>query len=51
MEKQLVVLRFPKVLLERMDAYKEQKWFGTRIQPIFHLLQITLEQSDHREGK
>ncbi|WP_198508056.1 hypothetical protein [Bacillus sp. FJAT-42315] len=51
MEKQSVVLRFPKVLLERVDAYKEQKGFGTRTQTIFHLLQVALEQSDNREGK
>ncbi|WP_173799915.1 hypothetical protein [Domibacillus mangrovi] len=49
MEKQSVVLRFPKTLLNRVDTYKEQKGFGTRTQAIFHLLQIMLEQSDNRD--
>ena len=51
MEKQSVVLRFPKVLLDRVDAYKKEKGFGTRTQTIFHLLQIALEQSDNRDSK
>ncbi|HHY74486.1 MAG TPA: hypothetical protein GX497_14925 [Bacillus bacterium] len=51
MKKQSVVLRFPKILLDRVDTYKEQKGFGTRTQAIFHLLQIALEQSDNRDGK
>ncbi|MFD3446199.1 hypothetical protein ACFDTO_16515 [Microbacteriaceae bacterium 4G12] len=42
MEKQTVVLRFPKILLERVDAYKEQKGFGTDTQAIFHLLQVAV---------
>ena len=42
MEKQSVVLRFPKILLDRVDAYKKKKGFGTRTQTIFHLLQIDL---------
>jgi len=50
MEKQTVVLRFPKTLLERVDKYKEQKGFGTRTQAIFHLLQVALEQSKHQNG-
>jgi metal-responsive CopG/Arc/MetJ family transcriptional regulator len=51
MEKQSVVLRFPRTLLDRVDTYKEEKGFGTRTQTIFHLLQIALEQSDNRDGK
>ena len=47
MEKQSVVLRFPKRLLERVDEHKEQKGFGTRTQTIFHLLQIALDKSDN----
>lgn len=50
MEKQSVVLRFPKTLLERVDKYKEQKGFGTRTQAIFHLLQVALEQSERQEN-
>lgn len=44
MEKQTVVLRVPKKLLERVDEYKKEKGFGTRTQAIFHLLQVALEQ-------
>lgn len=51
MEKQSVVLRFPKILLEKVDKYKEQKGFGTRTQTIFHLLHVALEQSDNRDSK
>lgn len=51
MEKQSVVIRFPKKLLERVDHYKEKNGFGTRTQTIFHLLQVALEQSDNRDGK
>lgn len=49
MEKQSVVLRFPKALLDRIDRYKEQKGFGTRTQTIFHLIQVALERSDNRD--
>lgn len=51
MEKQSVILRFPKILLDRMDTYKKKKGFGTRTQTIFHLLKIALEQSDNRDSK
>ena len=51
MEKQTVVLRFPKRLLERVDDYKEKNGFGTRTQTIFHLLQTALEQSDNKNSK
>lgn len=37
---------FPKGLLERVDAFKEEKGFGTRTQAIFHLLQVALEKSN-----
>lgn len=48
MEKHSVILRFPKTLLERVDAYKEKKGFGTRTQAIFHLIQTSLEQSENK---
>lgn len=48
MEKQSVVLRFPKKLLERVDHYKEENGFGTRTQTIFHLIQVALEQSEKK---
>ena len=44
MEKQSVVLRVPKVLLERIDRFKEQRGFGTRTQAIFYLVNYALEQ-------
>ncbi|GAA0451527.1 hypothetical protein [Alkalibacillus silvisoli] len=50
MEKQTVVLKFPKTLLNRVDAFKEQKGFGTRTQANFHLLQVALEQSDNQDS-
>lgn len=43
MEKQMVNIRFTKQLLDRIDAYKEAKGFGTRTQAIFYLLQIALD--------
>ena len=43
MEKQVVNVRFTKQLLDRIDAYKEEKGFGTRTQAIFYLLQIALD--------
>ena len=45
MEKQSVVLRFPKTLLNRVDKYKDEKGFGTRTQTIFHLIQVALNKS------
>lgn len=55
MEKQSVVLRVPKVLLERIDKFKEQRGFGTRTQAIFYLVNYALEQlqagdSSHLRG-
>ena len=47
MEKQVVNVRFTKQLLDRIDAYKEAKGFGTRTQAIFYLIQIALD----KEGK
>lgn len=47
----IVSTTLPKILLDRVDAYKKKKGFGTRTQTIFHLLQIALEQSDNRDSK
>jgi len=44
MEKQSVMLRIPRVLLERIDKFKEDKGFGTRTQAIFYLVNYALEQ-------
>lgn len=45
MEKQSVVLRFSKTLLNSMDKYKDEKGLGTRTQAIFHLIQVALDKS------
>lgn len=50
MEKQSVVLRFPKTLLDRVNDYNEKKGFDTRTQTIFHLIQVALEQSENRDS-
>ncbi|MCM3005904.1 hypothetical protein [Priestia koreensis] len=50
MEKQSVVLQFPKTLVDKVDEYKEKKGFGTRTQTIFHLIQVALDQSDNRDS-
>lgn len=44
MEKQSVVLRVPKVLLSRVDKFKEERGFGTRTQAIFYLINYALEE-------
>ncbi len=43
MEKQSVVLRFPKVLLERVDVFMNDRGFGTRTQTIFYLINYALD--------
>ncbi|MEW4286160.1 hypothetical protein [Priestia koreensis] len=48
MEKQSVVLRLPKTLVDKVDEYKENKGFGTRTQTIFHLIQVALDHSTSR---
>ena len=45
---QSVVVRFPKPLLERIDAYKEAKGFGTRTQAIFYLIQTALDAEEKK---
>jgi len=46
MEKISVVLRFPKVLLDRVDQLKEKRGFSTRTQAIFYLLNMALDKED-----
>ncbi|WP_245671989.1 ribbon-helix-helix domain-containing protein [Caryophanon latum] len=46
LEKVSVMLRFPKTLLNRIDAYQKEKGFSTRTQTIFHLLNVALEKSN-----
>ena len=43
MEKQTVVLRIPKVLLRRIDKFKEERGFGTRTQAFFYLVNFALD--------
>lgn len=51
MMSQVLNMRYPKALLQRIDAFKESKGFTTRTQTIIYLIQSALEQSDNREGK
>jgi len=48
MEKQTVNVRFPKQLLDRIDAFKEEKGFGTRTQAIFYLIQAQLDEESKK---
>jgi metal-responsive CopG/Arc/MetJ family transcriptional regulator len=41
---QMLNMRYPKELLERIDKCKEEKGFTTRTQTIMHLIQIGLEK-------
>jgi metal-responsive CopG/Arc/MetJ family transcriptional regulator len=50
MEKQSVVLRVPKVLLSRVDKFKEERGFGTRTQAIFYLINYALEEIQRGEN-
>ena len=43
MKKQMVNMRYPKVLLNKIDAYQEERGFNTRTQTIVHLIQIGLD--------
>ena len=48
MEKQNVNIRFPKQMLDRIDAYKEKQGFSTRTQAIFYLIQTALESESKK---
>lgn len=43
---QMINMRYPKELLDRIDKHKEQKGFTTRTQAIVHLLQVALDKED-----
>lgn len=51
MEKRMVNMRYPVVLLNKIDAYQREKGFTTRTQAIIHLLQVGLERSDSNQRK
>ena len=44
MKSQVLNMRYPVGLIERIDKVKEQKGFNTRTQAIVFLLQYALEQ-------
>lgn len=46
MEKINVLLRMPKSLLYRVDAYQHAHGFTTRTQALMHLLHVALDASE-----
>ncbi|WP_196607424.1 hypothetical protein [Pectinatus frisingensis] len=44
MKSQVLNMRYPVGLIERIDKLKEQKCFNTRTQTIIFLIQFALEQ-------
>ncbi|GEK59443.1 ribbon-helix-helix domain-containing protein [Marinococcus halophilus] len=48
---QIVNMRYPKELLDRIDKFKQDKGFQTRTQAIIYLLQYALEQSEKDKNK
>lgn len=50
MEKRMVNMRYPAVLLKKIDAYQEEKGFTTRTQAIIHLLQVGLERAESHKN-
>lgn len=51
MGKYAIILRIPKTLLQHLNNYKDQKEFSTRIQDIFHLLNVAPEQPEDQNRK
>lgn len=43
MEKKNILLRIPKVLLDRVDQYQQTHGFSTRTQTIMHLIHVGLD--------
>lgn len=50
MEKQNVMLRFPKELLNQVDEYQKGNNITSRSSAIFELLRKALQISDNRKG-
>lgn len=48
MKSQVLNMRYPIGLIERIDKIKEQKGFNTRTQTIIFLLQFALEQIENK---
>lgn len=48
MKSQVLNMRYPLGLIERIDKIKEQKCFNTRTQAIIFLLQYSLEQLEKK---
>lgn len=49
--KQMVNMRYPKVLLNNIDEYQNRKGFNTRTQTIIHLIQLGLDVQAKKAGK
>lgn len=51
MEKQNVVLRFPKELLNAVDKYQQENQITTRSSAIYELIRKGLNASNHKGGE
>lgn len=49
MKKRMVNMRYPIVLLEKIDAYQEKTGFNTRTQTIIHLIQLGLDGQSKKQ--
>lgn len=50
-EKQPVALKIPITLLERIDAFSDERGFGTRTQAIFYLINYALDELTNNKNK
>ncbi len=51
MSSQMVNMRYPSIILDKVDRFKEKKGFNTRTQAILYLLQYALEHLDKDDKK
>ena len=49
MEKRMINMRYPTVLLGKIDAYQEKTGFNTRTQTIIHLIQLGLDAQSKKQ--
>ena len=47
-EKQSVVLRMPRALIDRIDKFQKRRGFGTRTSAIFYLINHALDNLDNK---
>ena len=43
MQRRMVNMRYPIMLLKRIDSYQDEKGYKTRTQTIIHLIQLGLD--------